>query len=461
VTHRGKTWDVAAEYVESLFGYRRRAAKSILRLFHLWLDAERLSLADLRTDHVDSFLRRPLNRPIANTTRSIYRHHLRLYLGWLYERHLCQLEPAQLDQRQTRLVLPSCAEQFLAQLVPTTRPSTQQGHRHRLRSFHRWLSERGIAVEDAARDDIVQWTQDLYERGLAPITRLGILITVRAYFRHLADRGVLNESPESLIRRSDMPKLPKYLPRPLSRESDRELRRRLDASSSPLQWGLLLMRHTGMRIGELRALPSDCLRTDERGHRYLKVPLGKLHSERMVPMDDVSLALIDRLRANRPDGHRWLLETIPGRQTSYNRLRLELRQATQGIETPEPITSHRLRHTYATTLLNAGMSLTGVMHLLGHRDIRMTLRYAEVTMETVGREYFEALKSLEQRYSCGIHQPMEDTTLDPIRALADIVRLIQRQAPRLTPDDLRRARLLVRRLERVRQDLATMEITLQ
>lgn len=451
---RRKLPKIATKYIKSLFGYELRAARSVLRLFHNWLDARKMALTNLRPDDVDSFLAQPRGRPIADGTRNVYRYHIRIYLGWLYEQQCCEVDPRTLDKRSTRPALPNDAENFLAQLEPTTRPSTQLGHRHRLQRLHRWLDENGVAAEEITRHDIVRWAQYLHEQGLAPVTRLGILITVRMYLWYLADEGVLQEAPDSLIRRSDMPKLPKYLPRPLSPDVDHELRRRLEASSSPLQWGLLLMRNTGLRIGELRSLGYDCLRMDERGRRFIKVPLGKLQSERLVPIDHSTLEIIERLRATDTSNRTWLVQAVPDRQTSYYRLRRELSIACAGIDTPEPVTSHQLRHTYATTLINAGMSLTGLMHLLGHRDIRMTLRYAAVTLETVGREYFQALEVLEQRYRCNIHHPGDEIQLNAMQALGDIIRLIKRQTPTLDSTDQRRARLLIRRLERIHKDLA-------
>ena len=444
---------VAIAHIESLDGYKARAAKTILRLFHDWLAAKGVSLPELRLDHVESFLAKPRDRRIADRTRTVYRHHVRVYLGVLVEHHLCEIDLPVPDLRRTRPILPSHAEQFLAQLEPTTRPNTRLGHRHRLQCFHRWLDEAEISTGQVARHDIVCWIQYLYDQGLAPVTRLGILVTVRMYLWHLADEGVLREPPDRLIRRSDMPKLPKYLPRPLPPDVDQELRRRLEASSSPLHWALLLMRNTGLRIGELRSLSLDCLRSNERGRQFLKVPLGKLHNERLVPVDDGTIKVIDRLKATGGGPRTWLLEPESERQVSYNRLRSALLTACEGLETQEPITSHRLRHSFATTLLNAGMSLTSLMHLLGHRDIRMTLRYAAVTLETVGNEYFAALDVLEQRYRSGIHRPAEIMHVDPAKALDDIARLLKRRASDLGTEDQRRARLLVRRLARMSKEI--------
>ncbi|XXF81406.1 hypothetical protein P2318_17105 [Myxococcaceae bacterium GXIMD 01537] len=62
--------------------------------------------------------------------------------------------------------------------------------------------------------------------------------------------------------------------------------------------------------------------------------------------------------------------------------------------------------------MNGGMSLMGVMKLLGHRDYRMTLRYTEITLETVGSEYHAALAKLESRYRLALTKTAP-TKLDP------------------------------------------------
>src|SRR2546429_8290783 len=58
----------------------------------------------------------------------------------------------------------------------------------------------------------------------------------------------------------------------------------------------LLMRHTGMRIGECADLSVDCLRSTGPNQRAIHVPLGKLKTERMVPVDSFVRELVQRLR---------------------------------------------------------------------------------------------------------------------------------------------------------------------
>jgi hypothetical protein len=99
------------------------------------------------------------------------------------------------------------------------------------------------------------------------------------------------------------------------------------------------------------------------------------------------------------------------------------------------------------------MSLMGVMKLLGHRDYRMTLRYTEITLETVGQEYRAALVQLETRYRQAIITA--PAKLDPDRALGAIIRWVQKRAGD-NPDAHRRAELLVKRLKRIREEVSDL-----
>jgi integrase len=56
------------------------------------------------------------------------------------------------------------------------------------------------------------------------------------------------------------------------------------------------MRRAGLRVGELRRLERDCVRDDHNGRHFLKVPLGKLNTERLVPLDAASLEIVTKLQ---------------------------------------------------------------------------------------------------------------------------------------------------------------------
>ena len=210
-----------------------------------------------------------------------------------------------------------------------------------------------------------------------------------------------------LIFARDVPRLPRALPRYLPADADRALAAALRASPSRLPAdALLLLRATGMRIGELLDLELDCVHEVPGAGAWLKVPLGKLDTERMVPIDDETLALLDQITEHRSPGRPLphprtgkladFLLTHQGRRVSAGTLRGELHRAAAraGIGAATP---HQLRHTYATALVNSGCSLQALMALLGHVSAEMSLRYGRLFDATVRDEYERALDLAKAR----------------------------------------------------------------
>jgi integrase len=194
-----------------------------------------------------------------------------------------------------------------------------------------------------------------------------------------------------LVLRQDTPRQEHYLPRPPTVDQDgliqQELLRRDDRDSN----AFLLLRHTGMRIGECADLSWDCLRRIGHDSWAIHVPLGKLKTERLVPVDSFVCRLVDRLRLLRSqdplpaDG--FLLARPSGRSALIRKLRTSWRGfvATVGITTR--IVPHQLRHSFGTEMLRAGVSLPAVMKLLGHLKPEMTMRYVEVSLLDLQREF--------------------------------------------------------------------------
>lgn len=139
---------------------------------------------------------------------------------------------------------------------------------------------------------------------------------------------------------------------------------------------------------------------------WLKVPLGKLDTERMVPLDDESLALIDRIVVTRSQGRplphprtgrpAQFLFTHHGRRLAQQALRAELVRAADAVGIAH-VTPHQLRHTFATAMVNAGVSLQALMALLGHVSAEMSLRYGRMFDTTVRAEYERALDLAKTR----------------------------------------------------------------
>ena len=153
-----------------------------------------------------------------------------------------------------------------------------------------------------------------------------------------------------------------------------------------------------MRIGELVKLDQECVRELGSGVWAVHVPVGKLHSERWVPADHRIRDCVMRIRFLRTlqcgdDGEspRWLLPRPRGRHLLMQQLRAALNECIRGAGIGGHVVPHQLRHTFATSMVRAGVSFPALMKMLGHTTPRMTLRYVDVTQVDLQREYRAAL----------------------------------------------------------------------
>jgi integrase len=221
------------------------------------------------------------------------------------------------------------------------------------------------------------------------------------FLSEITEWGWSDAPPRRLLFRSDIPRLPRPLPRYLPPDADRALAEQLARSDTRLAAdALLLQRACGLRIGELLDLEMDCVHEVPGNGSWLKVPLGKFDTERMVPLDDDTLDLLDRISSTRSAGRPLpnprtgrpadFLFTHHGHRLSQNAVRDELARAGEAAGLGK-LTPHQLRHTYATALVNAGVSLQALMALLGHVSAQMSLRYGQLFDSTIRTEYERAL----------------------------------------------------------------------
>jgi hypothetical protein len=170
-----------------------------------------------------------------------------------------------------------------------------------------------------------------------------------------------------------------------------------------------LLARTGMRAGELGGIRDDAM-FKVGDTWWLRIPIGKLHNDRNVPLHPLLVGLIKDYQAGRgPSANGFLLERDDGkpfdRRTIHRYVGRVARRA--GLEGVHP---HRLRHTLATQCLNRGMSLEAIAALLGHRSPKMTLVYARISDENVAEQYFNATRAVETDTVAadatdGIHTP--------------------------------------------------------
>jgi len=298
-------------------------------------------------------------------------------LDQIFEAHLQTL--ALTLRRDTVTNYRCVARRFLGYLhsaFPQVRRLSQLRRAPHLLGWFRWMCEQDPPLCNKTRGDY--------------------LLGLRRLLDDLTANG--HAIQPDLIRREDFPPRPQYLPRPLSPQDDQFLRDELRRTDDLPANALLLTRATGIRIGECIDLALDCLRQLGPAQWALHVPLGKLHTERLVPADAEVRHVVARILALRAlasparlaMSEGFLLPRYGGHYALYQTLRPALAQAAKRAGCSAPVTPHQLRHTFASEMLRLGVGLPALMQLLGHKDIRMTLRYVQVTQQDLQREFHAA-----------------------------------------------------------------------
>ena len=250
-------------------------------------------------------------------------------------------------------------------------------------------------------------------RQVGPSTIAHAVITLRTFLDDIAAWGWAQSPPRRLVFSTDIPRQPELLPRALPPDVDAAMMAAIAGLADPFaRTGLMVMRGAGLRIGELLDLELDCIVDYGASGSWLRVPLGKLNNERAVPLDEPTLGVLDdwidqrqhqRALPHPRDGR--LADFVfveRGRHLGPSRLKSGLRNAAAaaGLEgtdgQPLHVVSHQLRHTYATSLVNAGMSLQALMALLGHRSPEMTIRYARLASPTLRDAYDQAIGKMHK-----------------------------------------------------------------
>lgn len=301
--------------------------------------------------------------------------------------------------------LASTMKNYLAQLAISSRPATVEAADIALRVFAGHLIETDsdcVCVADVSRRHIESFKLALAARPGKSPGQLASVATichklgmVRTFFERIIEWDYADAPRRVPIFAGDFPKrdepLPRFLDDPTAAKfmaalaEDPDRRRRLMVE---------LLARTGMRAGELGGLRDDAVFRLSGAH-WLRIPVGKLHNDRNVPLHPVLIDLIADYRARRgPSPSGLLVVRNDGqpfdRRTVHRYVAAVARRAGTGHVHP-----HQLRHTLATQLINRGMSLEAIAEMLGHRSPRMTLVYARISNDVVAEQYFRATQAVE------------------------------------------------------------------
>jgi integrase/recombinase XerC len=277
---------------------------------------------------------------------------------------------------------------------------TVRNYRQAFEDLYRWLASPGVKLWTAGFDalgtremrDFVIEAQRRFDRRTLHNHASGL----RTFFKFWMQRGRLKRNPLLDV---PLPKLEKRLPKFLTEEQMKLLLKGpqrllenggIDAHTA---WrdrlAMELLYGGGLRVSELVALNYGAIDLDSGVARVL----GKGRKERLCPLGSVALAVLKKFRAE------FAVATGPadavlvnpnGRRTSVDQVQLMLKRYLALAGLPMDLTPHKLRHSYATHLLNSGADLRLVQELLGHSQLATTQLYTHVSMARLQEIYAKA-----------------------------------------------------------------------
>ncbi|MHB1928246.1 MAG: tyrosine-type recombinase/integrase [Acidimicrobiales bacterium] len=305
---------------------------------------------------------------------------------------------------------------YLAQRAAVRRPSTVNGERQCLMQFAEFLAKEAPDVASLAqlrREHIEAFKLDLATR--APQWRgrpvgghAAQKLSRRTVYRRLCivknliDRLQEQDAPDApvgkLVLPDDLPIEDKPLPRFIDDAAFAKLLVAARADDDPfVRLAVEFLARTGLRIGEFLDLTTDAVVQIGSGY-WLRVPIGKLHNDRYIPLHPQLKALLDDWMVGRaPELRTSYVFMLHGRRISRAHIRRGLDRVAERAEIGH-VTPHQLRHTLATQAINRGMSLEALATLLGHKTLAMTLVYARIADRTVADEYFSVSEKVEALY---------------------------------------------------------------
>ena len=324
------------------------------------------------------------------------------------------------DIAMARPQLVATAGRYLGQIALSLRPASVTVADIALRQFCWHLLDEHPEVEGFAQVQRVHVEsfklslarrRTLQNRPLKPNTLRQRLLFLRSFFDRIIEWGWTDAPARPPVFLSDVP--PQDLPLPKALD-DAAAARFLQAAEAEgdqrRQLVVQLLARTGMRVGEVCALRADAME-NRGGWWWLRVPLGKLHNDRVVPLHPRLVELLSAWTDHPDFGVGGLLVTNQGRPLNRFVVTRMVRRVAKaaGIGHVHP---HQLRHTLATQALNRGMRLEAIGQLLGHRSLKMTAIYARMSDANLAEQFRAVADRIDALYA-----PEDDGETDQMRRL--------------------------------------------
>ncbi len=274
---------------------------------------------------------------------------------------------------------------------------TLRNYSHALNAYEQWRGDAFQSWRDCKADDFRQYLFALMKQELARSTIRLRFSALRSFYKYLVHRCGLGVNPLAEIQ---LPKPERKLPVVLSLsqiEQLLEMPLRMEPESRAQPWQaardvaiLELFYSSGLRVSELVALDvSDADFISET----LRV-VGKGNKERLVPIGSHAMAAMQKYRqqAGVHEGPLFINKNKKSnnRRLSVRSVQMLLKKYLAATDIGFDVTPHKLRHTFATHMLDHGADLRSVQTLLGHASLSTTQIYTHVTKERMREAYDSA-----------------------------------------------------------------------
>lgn len=273
-------------------------------------------------------------------------------------------------------------------------PRTLEAYERTLRQFREWMGSRFVSWEACDTGDFRSWLYVALQQQLKPASIRLRFAALRSLYNYMLRREGLPSNPLADV---SLPRARHGLPVYLSLRQMEQLLSlplRLPADKKSPSWLpyrdaaiLELFYSCGVRLSELVALNADALLP---GADCIRV-LGKGRKERLVPVGDYAREAVEQYRCLAGvRGDDPLFISRLGRRMTGRSVQLMLDKYLKCSDIPFHISPHKLRHTFATHLLDAGADLRAVQELLGHSSLSTTQIYTHVTRARMKAVYMKA-----------------------------------------------------------------------
>ncbi len=271
-------------------------------------------------------------------------------------------------------------------------PRTVIAYRHALAKFKHFGDDK-ISWAECTAQQFRGFLLDCMKRGMARSYVRLTFAALRSFYKYLVEREGLRDNP---LKEVQLPKMEKKLPIVLSVSQVDELLtapHRTERQAQAPPWAaardaamMELFYSSGLRLSELVTLNVADVDIFSETVRVL----GKGRKERIVPVGQLALRAIEQYRhqANVQSGPLFLSKLR--KRMSSRSIWLMLKKHLSQTSIQLRVSPHKLRHSFATHLLDNGADLRSVQTLLGHANLSTTQIYTHVTMERVKKAYDEA-----------------------------------------------------------------------